>query len=180
MTSVSEYQQVQNGGASVGQLAFDPTFRFIRNGRDLAAYTHVDVLYQAYFIAFLVLTGIGTPPNPGNPYIGSRTEKAFCTLGLPDAAATLGPAATSSKHWRPEFSEFLRGKQIAIIADADEAENVKPRDFKPPEPFQIIGRPYEDELVLGAVPMTLAGPHPWRQGEEIDPEGGETAGLAQL
>jgi hypothetical protein len=30
MTSVSEYQQIQNGGASFGQLAFDPTFRFIR------------------------------------------------------------------------------------------------------------------------------------------------------
>jgi hypothetical protein len=94
MTSVSEYQQIQNGGASVGQLAFDPVFRFIRNGRDLAAYTHVDVLYQAYFTAFLVLAGIGTPPNPGNPYIGSRTEKAFCPLGGPDAAATLAEMAT--------------------------------------------------------------------------------------
>src|ERR1700674_4473374 len=75
MTSVSEYQQIQNGGASVGQLAFDPIFRFIRNGRDLAAYTHVDVLYQAYFTAFTVLAGIGTPPNPGNPYIGSPAPK---------------------------------------------------------------------------------------------------------
>ena len=94
MTSVSEYQQIQNGGASVGQLAFDPTLRFIRNGRDLAAFTHVDVLYQAYLTAFLVLTAIGTPPNPGNPYIGSRTEKAFGTLGGPDAAGTLAEMAT--------------------------------------------------------------------------------------
>ena len=94
MTSVSEYQTVQNGGASGRQLAFDPTFRFIRNGRDLAAYTHVDVLYQAYFAAFLVLAGIGAPPNPGNPYIGSNTEKAFATLGGPDAAGTLAEMAT--------------------------------------------------------------------------------------
>jgi len=94
MTSVIEYQLIQNGGASGRQLAFDPMLRFIRNGRDLAAYTHVDVLYQGYFTAFTVLAGIGTPPNPGNPYIGSRTEKAFCTLGLPDAAATLAEMAT--------------------------------------------------------------------------------------
>jgi hypothetical protein len=94
LTSVSEFQTVENGGASGRQLAFDPTFRLLRNGRDLAAYTHVDVLFQAYFTAFLVLAGIGAPPNPGNPYIGSNTEKAFGTLGGPDAAGLLGEMAT--------------------------------------------------------------------------------------
>ena len=94
MTSVAEYQLVQNGGSSGRTLAFDPTFRFLRNGRDLAAYTHVDVLYQGYFTAFLVLAGIGTPLNPGNPYIGSKTEKPFGTLGGPDAAGTLAEMAT--------------------------------------------------------------------------------------
>ena len=53
-----------------------------------------DVLYQAYFVAFLVLAGMGAPPNPGNPYIGSRTEKAFGTLGGPDAAGTVAEMAT--------------------------------------------------------------------------------------
>jgi len=94
MTSVNEYQTVQDGRDSGRQVTFDPTFRYIRNGRDLAAYTHVDVLYQAYFVAFLILTGIGAPPNPGNPYIGSRTEKAFGTLGGPDVAGTLAEMAT--------------------------------------------------------------------------------------
>lgn len=94
MTSVSEYQLIQNGGESGRQLAFDPQFRFVRNGRDLAAYTHADVLYQGYFTAFLVLAGIGAPPNPGIPYIGSRTEKAFATLGGPDAAGTVAEMAT--------------------------------------------------------------------------------------
>ncbi len=56
MTSVSEYQLVQNGGDSGRRLAFDNQFRSIRDGRDLAAYTHADVLYQAYFVAFLLLT----------------------------------------------------------------------------------------------------------------------------
>jgi hypothetical protein len=73
------------------KLGLDPSFRFARNGRDLAAYTHVDVLYQAYLIAALVLNEIRTPPNPGNLYIdiGSNTEKAFGTLGAPDIAGTL-------------------------------------------------------------------------------------------
>jgi hypothetical protein len=94
MTSVSEYQLVQNGGDSGRPIAYDPTFRYVRNGRDLAAYTRVDVLYQGYFVAFLVLAGLGAAPNPGNPYIGSFSQKAFGTLGGPDAAATLAEMAT--------------------------------------------------------------------------------------
>jgi len=94
MTSVSEFQTIQNGGDSGRKLSFDPTSRYIRAGRDLAAYTHVDALYQAYLVAALVLTGINTPPNPGNPYIGSKTEKGFGTLGGPDAVGTLTEMAT--------------------------------------------------------------------------------------
>ena len=94
MTSANEYQLIQNGGDSGRRLTFDPTFRFVRNGRDLAAYTHVDVLYQAYLTAALVLAGIGAPPNPGNPYIGSKAQKAFGTLGGPDAVGTLTEMAT--------------------------------------------------------------------------------------
>lgn len=94
MTSPSVFESIQNGGASVGSLAFDSTFRFVRDGRGLAAYTHVDVLYQAYFTAFLVLGSINAPLNPGNPYIGSTTEKPFGTLGGPDAAGTLAEMAT--------------------------------------------------------------------------------------
>jgi hypothetical protein len=94
MTSVNEYQLIQNGGDSGRRLTFDPIFRFVRNGRDLAAYTHVDVLYQAYLTAALVLAEIGAPPNPGNPYIGSKTEKAFATLGGPDTVGTLTEMGT--------------------------------------------------------------------------------------
>ena len=94
MTTPGEYQLVQNGGDSGRPIAFDPTFRYLRSGRDLAAYTRVDVLYQGYFTAFLVLAGLGAAPNPGSPYIGSLTQKAFATLGGPDAAGTLAEMAT--------------------------------------------------------------------------------------
>ena len=93
MTNPSVYQNIQNGGSS-GSPAMDSTLRYIRDGRDLAAYTHVDVLYQEFFIAFLILSQINAPPNPGNPYIGSNTQKAFGTLGGPDAAGTLAEMAT--------------------------------------------------------------------------------------
>jgi hypothetical protein len=109
MTRVDEYQSIQNGGPS-GEPAFDPTFRPVRNGRDLCAYTRVDVLYQAYFVAFLVLAGIKAPPNPGIPYIGSRTEKAFATLGGPDAAGTLAEMATRAlkASWFHKWIKDLR------------------------------------------------------------------------
>jgi len=110
MTTVSEYQLVQNGGNSGRPLVFDPTFRYLRNGRDLAAYTHVDVLYQGYFTAFLVLAGIGAAPNPGNPYIGSMTQKGFGTLGGPDAAGTLAEMATRAlkASWFHKWIKDLR------------------------------------------------------------------------
>jgi len=94
MTDVNEYQLVQNGGDSGRHLAFDPVFRYVRCGRDLAAYTRADVLYQGYFTAFLVLAGLGAETNPGNPYVGSQTQKAFATLGGPDAAGTIAEMAT--------------------------------------------------------------------------------------
>jgi hypothetical protein len=93
MVNFSTYQNVQNGGPS-GNPVPDGTRRFIRNGRDLTAYTRVDVLYQAYFVAFLVLAELGAPPNPNSPYNGSNTQKPFGTLGGPDAAGTLAEMAT--------------------------------------------------------------------------------------
>jgi len=94
MTNVEEYERIQNGQVPNASLAFDPTFRFLRNGRSLAAYTHVDALHQAYFTAALVLLGIGTPANPGNPYNGSQSQHGFGTLGGPDALGTVGEMAT--------------------------------------------------------------------------------------
>mgnify|MGYP002082191533 FL=1 len=110
MTNASEYQLVQNGGDSGRSLAYDPTYRYLRNGRDLAAYTRVDVLYQGYFTAFLVLAGLGAAPNPGNPYNNSLTQKAFATLGGPDAAGTLAEMATRAlkASWFHKWIKDLR------------------------------------------------------------------------
>jgi hypothetical protein len=94
MITPDEYKNIANGGNSQGSLAFDSTPRFIRNGRDLAAYTHVDTLYQEYLVAIFLLSQINTPANPGLPYGNSNTQKAFGTLGGPDAAGTMAEMAT--------------------------------------------------------------------------------------
>jgi hypothetical protein len=116
LTDVVSFQNVQNGGAS-GEPVRDGTLRFIRNGRDLSAYTRVDVLYQAYFVAFLVLAGIGARPNAGNPYgrpggpiPPSNTQKAFGTLGGPDVAATIAEMATRAlkASWNRKWIVDLR------------------------------------------------------------------------
>ncbi|MEP6569882.1 MAG: vanadium-dependent haloperoxidase [Acidobacteriota bacterium] len=152
MTSVGEYQLVQNGGDSGRHVAFDPTTRFIRNGRDLAAYTSVDVLYQGYFTAFLVLAGLGAAPNPGIPYIGSLTQKAFATLGGPDAAGTLAEMATRAlkASWFHKWIKDLRMRpeQYGALVQARQTNS---------SPFpQAAGELHHDVLNSAVLPLTLS------------------------
>ena len=90
MANFNDWLTVQNGNYTGLENQIDPQLRYRRLGRDLAAFTHVDVLYQAYFVAFLVLASINAPLNPGNPYIRSKCQNGFGTLGAPDFAALPG------------------------------------------------------------------------------------------
>jgi hypothetical protein len=94
LTNYANWLAAQNGFFPENSAAdFDPTRRYIRNGRDLSQWVHIDVLFQAYFNACLILLtppntdplsgGIGCPPNPGNPYIGNPTQIGFTTFGPP-------------------------------------------------------------------------------------------------
>jgi hypothetical protein len=99
LTDPVEYLSVESGFPPSFSLQFDPVFRHMRMGRDVAAYTHVDALHQAYFVACLVLAHIGCPVNPGNPYIGSLTQHGFGTFGTQqggpvDAKGTVPEMAT--------------------------------------------------------------------------------------
>jgi hypothetical protein len=110
ITSFSDWLTVQNGNVTGLTNQIDPQLRFVHSGRDLAAWTHNDVLYQAYFVAFLVLNTIRAPLNPGNPYIGSRTENGFGTFGGPDFVATLAEVATRALKavWYQKWQVHLR------------------------------------------------------------------------
>jgi hypothetical protein len=115
MTTFSDWLTVQNGDV-IGHNQVDPQPRYARNGRDLAAFTHVDVLYQAYFTAFLVLNTIHAPLNPGNPYVGSTAENGFGTFGAPDFAGALTEVATKALNsvWYQKWFVHLRPRPEAI------------------------------------------------------------------
>ena len=65
------------------QNQIDPNPQHMRNGRGLGAYVHVDVLFEAYFNACLILIDQGAPLDPNNPYASSRTQTGFGTFGAP-------------------------------------------------------------------------------------------------
>ncbi len=110
VTDPTTFQQVQNGIDTGLQNQLDPQLRYLRDGRALGAYTHVDVLFQAYFTAFLVLATLGTPANPGNPYLGSTKQNGFGTFGGPDVVSTLAAVARLALNnvWYQKWSIHLR------------------------------------------------------------------------
>ena len=95
MTNATDFQNVQNGIATGKSFTPGATL-YLHDGRGLAAYTHDDVLYEAYFIALLVLSSLGVKPNPGNPYNSSKTQNGFATMGGPDFASTLAAVASAA------------------------------------------------------------------------------------
>jgi len=95
MTDALTFQQVQNG-ISTGLKLQSASPVFLHDGRGLSAYTHVDVLYEAYLIAYLVLDSLNVPLNPGNPYNSSTTQNGFGTFGQPDIAAALTAVASEA------------------------------------------------------------------------------------
>lgn len=93
MQDTTTFQQVQNGVSTGLSNQTDPTPRYLHDFRGLAAYTHVDVLYQAYFAGLMALGTLNAPANPGSPYNGSKTQNGFSTFGAPDFAASVGEVA---------------------------------------------------------------------------------------
>jgi hypothetical protein len=110
MTDAETFQKVQNGIDTGLQIQIDPVLRYLDSGRDLGAYTHLDVLYQAYFVAFLVMGTLGVPTNPGNPYRASRTQNGFGTFGGPDFAASICAVARPALNsvWYQKWLVHLR------------------------------------------------------------------------
>lgn len=109
MTGYQDWLDIQNGFAPTASLTSGGQF-FCRNGRDLGQYVHVDVLFQAYFVAFLVIAGGGYPVDAGNPYgtaldpgsgrplvpgaSGSISQIGFGTFGGPAIATLVTEPAT--------------------------------------------------------------------------------------
>ena len=95
MTDFASWLSIQNGISPSGGDILDPTPRYIRNGRDIGQWVHIDVLFQGYFQAFLVLAGtLGAAFDSGNPYSNSTTQAGFATFGGPHLATLLCEVST--------------------------------------------------------------------------------------
>ncbi len=84
LTSFSDWLARQNG-APFEPRQYDTTLRYIRNGRDLAAWVDADPPSQAGLNAALVLLRMGCPADPANPYVSRIVNQdAFTTFGPVD------------------------------------------------------------------------------------------------
>jgi hypothetical protein len=93
MIDFNTWLAVQRGFNQPSNL-LDSIPRYMRNGRDIGQWVHIDVLFQAYFHAFLVLAGAGAPVDDGNPYKGNPTQDGFGTFGGPHIATLLCEVST--------------------------------------------------------------------------------------
>jgi len=93
MTDFDTWLAVQRG-INQPPDALDPVPRYMRNGRDIGQWVHIDVLFQGYFHAFLVLAGARAPFDDGNPYNGNPSQIGFGTFGGPHIATLLCEVST--------------------------------------------------------------------------------------
>ncbi len=98
MTDFATWLSIQNGVPPASGQIFDPVHRYMRNGRDIGQWVHIDVLFQGYFQAFLIIAGMGVPFDNGNPYKNSVTQAGFATFGGPHVATLLCEVSTRALH----------------------------------------------------------------------------------
>ena len=121
MKDQANFLKVQNGQPTAESITRLQNLQYLQNGRALAAYTHEDVLYQAYFTAYLVISELANrlklqPAdylNPGNPYLNypnPKTQNGFDTFGDPDFAATIASVARQALNvvWYQKWFVHLR------------------------------------------------------------------------
>ncbi|MEO1481692.1 MAG: vanadium-dependent haloperoxidase [Myxococcota bacterium] len=84
MITPAEWIDIQRGANPANPLQFDPVPRYIFNNRSLGEYVHVDVLFQAYFNAALIMLSYGPDAlDPSNPYLGNPSQGGFTSFGGP-------------------------------------------------------------------------------------------------
>lgn len=92
LTGYPEWLLLQSGLPPYLTEQFDPTFRYIHTGRNLAQFVHYDYVYQAFLQATLILAAdypetLLTPNvatlNNTNPYKTSNVQTPWTSFGLP-------------------------------------------------------------------------------------------------
>jgi hypothetical protein len=133
MTQWPEWLAVQNGAPrSFIPSHFDDALHYMRNGRDLSQWVHIDVLFQGYFNACLILLqeqgtpssvggGINGPRSTSNPYTSARHQVGFGTLGDPAAIGIMCEVAALALKavWFQKWYVHLRLRPEAYAGRID-------------------------------------------------------------
>ncbi|MDQ3010890.1 MAG: hypothetical protein M3X11_09340, partial [Acidobacteriota bacterium] len=116
LTNFQDWLDVQNGLNTAPNAVYDPTPRYMRNLRDMAAWVRVDALYQAYLHAVLIMMQQGVRLDPGLPLYDSKSQDAFAQCGGPHVLSLMTEVATRALkavwyqkwfvHHRPRPEEY--------------------------------------------------------------------------
>ena len=130
MTDYGVWLKIQNGMPPTTANRFDPTPRYLRNGRDLGEFVHRDFSYQAFLNACLILLSFGRAAlDSTSPYLASAIQDGFVTFGAPhilDLVARVTNAALRAawcQKWlvhrrlRPEMFAGRVHNRVAGMAD---------------------------------------------------------------
>jgi hypothetical protein len=80
MTDFASWLAVQTGKGPFPANVISGT-SYIKNGRDLGAWVHTDITFQAYLFAAQWLLTHGATLNPGNPYLAIKNQVGVQTFG---------------------------------------------------------------------------------------------------
>jgi hypothetical protein len=80
LTTFDSWLAAQNGQGPFPPNGISGT-TYIKNGRDLGAFTHSDISFQAYLFAAQWLLTHAAPLNPGNPYLAIKNQSGGFTFG---------------------------------------------------------------------------------------------------
>lgn len=130
VTDYGVWLKIQNGMPPTTANKFDPTPRYLRNGRDLGEFVHRDFTYQAFLNACLILLSFGRAAlDSTSPYLASAIQDGFVTFGAPhilDLVARVTSAALRAawcQKWlvhrrlRPEMFAGRVQNRVAGMAD---------------------------------------------------------------
>lgn len=145
MTEYMAWLKIQNGMPPTTTNKFDPTLRYIRNGRDLGEFVHRDFTYQAFLNACLILLSFGPASlDPANPYRTSTNQEGFVTFGAPhilDLVARVSNAALRASwcqkwlvHRRLRPEEFAGRVQNRVAGMANLPTSSDRVNFSPIHP----------------------------------------------
>ena len=148
LSDESSFLFAQDGNSSFSS-SDDPVRRYIRNGRDLAAYVKTDYLFQAFLNAALcLLFGAGsnnpdspaTPLDPGHPYFASTRQAPFLTFGYVHLLSLLGEVSQRALKaaWLQKWCVHRRlrpeeyGGRVHYQATGQASYNLDPQIFESP------------------------------------------------